>query len=105
MKDISQQTWFNLLENNDNAVIVDVRTPDEWKEGIIENAQMSNIFEEAQFQNFLGGLDKDKEYFMYCRSGGRSGMACQMMDQMGFKTTYNLIGGMMNWTGEVHSLK
>lgn len=105
MKDISQQTWFNLLENNDNAVIVDVRTPEEWNEGIIENALTSNIFDDANFLGFLEGLDKDKEYFMYCRSGGRSGRACMMMDQMGFKTTYNLIGGMMSWSGKVHPYK
>lgn len=102
MENISQQTWFKLLENNDNATIIDVRTPDEWKQGIIGNAQTANIFDEIEFIAFLDALDRDKEYFMYCRSGARSGNACQMMDQMGFKTTYNLVGGILNWTGEVH---
>ena len=45
-------------------------------------------------------LDKSKNYYIYCRSGGRSGQACQVMDSIGFGITYNLMGGMMEWKGE-----
>ena len=45
--------------------------------------------------------DKDKNYYVYCRSGNRSGQACKIMNQLGFKNAYNLIGGMMQWQGEI----
>ena len=40
---------------------------------------------------------KDDEVIVYCRSGNRSGQACQVLDMAGFKNTKNLIGGMLNW--------
>jgi len=46
-------------------------------------------------------LDKTKKYYVYCRSGGRSGQACNIMQQMGFGNTYNLIGGIMEWEGPI----
>ena len=42
--DLSQQEWANQLEQDDNAVIIDVRTPDEWAEGIIPNALQIIIY-------------------------------------------------------------
>ena len=46
-------------------------------------------------------LDKSKSYFIYCRSGARSGQACQLLNQMGIKATYNLDGGILSWNGDV----
>lgn len=40
---------------------------------------------------------KDKEVIIYCRSGNRSQMACLMLEQMGFKNTVNVSGGMLDW--------
>jgi rhodanese-related sulfurtransferase len=47
----------------------------------------------------LGQLDdfKEKELILYCRSGNRSGQACQILDMMGFTNTKNLQGGMLAW--------
>ena len=47
----------------------------------------------------LEGLDPSKVYFVYCRSGARSARACQIMGQMGFATTFNLLGGILEWEG------
>ena len=47
----------------------------------------------------LEGLDPSKAYFVYCRSGARSARACQIMGQMGFATTFNLLGGILEWEG------
>jgi rhodanese-related sulfurtransferase len=38
---------------------------------------------------------------VYCKAGGRSEQACSLMNQMGFENTYNLMGGMMQWEGDV----
>ena len=46
-------------------------------------------------------LDKSKNYYIYCRSGNRSGQACQIMDKLGFENTYNLMGGFNEWDGDV----
>ena len=51
--------------------------------------------------NKLNELDKDKHYYVYCKSGGRSAQACAIMKQLGFKRTYNLLGGITSWRGEI----
>ena len=40
---------------------------------------------------------KNEEVICYCRSGNRSGQACQILDMLGFKNTKNLVGGMLGW--------
>lgn len=99
--DLSQNDWAAQLENDSNAVILDVRTEDEWSEGIIPGAFMNDIYKGQAFIYKLDELDKNKNYYVYCKAGGRSAQACNIMNQMGFKNTYNLLGGFMNWQGEV----
>jgi len=53
------------------------------------------------FLEEVSKLDKSKNYYIYCRSGNRSGQACDIMEQLGFETTYNLEGGFMQWTGDI----
>jgi len=101
MKHINQQEWEELLVQDTNAVILDVRTPEEQTEGIIENAICIDIYKPEEFVLELENLDKTKNYYIYCKAGGRSAHACQIMDQMGFAQTYNLLGGTSLWTGEL----
>lgn len=100
MEQLNAQQWKEKLDASSNGIIVDVRTPVEWEEGIIPNAVLNNIHEQQGFMDYVQSLDKDKEYFMYCRSGARSGNACAYMESLGFKNTYNLAGGIMNWPYE-----
>ena len=60
-----------------------------------------DFFEGQEFIDALEKMDKSKNYYIYCRSGNRSGQACDIMDQLGFENTFNLEGGFMNWTGEI----
>ncbi|WP_299112031.1 rhodanese-like domain-containing protein [uncultured Winogradskyella sp.] len=101
MADLSQEEWEKQLEADDNAVILDVRTQDEVDEGIIPNAINIDIHKGQGFIYELEALDKTKNYYVYCRSGARSGQACGIMNQLGFKNAYNLVGGIMGWQGEV----
>lgn len=98
---LAQKEWTEQLKNDANAVILDVRTEDEWNEGFIPNAVFNDIYKGQGFIYRLEELDKTKNYYVYCKSGGRSGQACSIMNQMGFENTYNLEGGFMNWEGEV----
>ncbi|MSP84741.1 MAG: rhodanese-like domain-containing protein [Flavobacteriaceae bacterium] len=98
---LQQEVWVDQLENDENAVILDVRTEDECNEGIILGAINIDIYKGQGFIDLIEELDKTKNYYIYCKSGGRSGQACSIMNQLGFKNTYNLLGGMMDWNGEV----
>jgi len=98
--DITQEEWQDLISKDDNAVILDVRTEEEVEDGYIPNMLNIDIRKGQGFLDEVGQLDKSKNYYVYCRSGGRSAQACTLMDQMGFETTYNLLGGFMEWDGE-----
>ena len=101
MADLSQQEWTSRLNADENAVILDVRTPEEVAQGMIPNAMAIDIYKGQGFIDEIEKLDKTKTYYVYCRSGARSGQACSVMNQLGFKNAYNLTGGFMEWQGEV----
>jgi len=98
---LAQKVWVDQLENDGNAVILDVRTEDECNEGMIPGAINIDIYKGQEFINLIEELDKSKNYYVYCRSGARSGQACSIMNQLGFENTHNLLGGIMEWNGEV----
>ncbi|NKI28087.1 rhodanese-like domain-containing protein [Arenibacter sp. 6A1] len=101
MADLSQEEWSSQLENDNNALILDVRTQEEVEEGYIPNSIHIDIYLGQEFIDELEKLDKTKNYYVYCRSGNRSGQACALMNQLGFENAFNLEGGFMNWQGEV----
>lgn len=101
MEDLTQEEWASQLAEDDNAVILDVRTDNEVADGIIPKAIHLDIYKGQEFISELEDLDKDKSYYVYCRSGNRSGQACSIMEQLGFENAYNLEGGMLEWTGDV----
>jgi rhodanese-related sulfurtransferase len=101
MKNITQEEWMELLENDDNAVIIDSRTPNEWRAGVFKNSILININDPQYFMNKVNTLDIEKNYYVYCRSGVRSIRACQVLESIGIKTTYNLLGGILRWNGEM----
>jgi rhodanese-related sulfurtransferase len=49
----------------------------------------------------ISSLDKTQSYFVYCRSGARSAQACQILKQQGIENCYNLLGGILEWKGEI----
>ena len=98
---LAQEVWVDQLENDENAFILDVRTEDECNEGMIPEAVNIDIYKGQGFIYLIEELDKSKNYYVYCRSGARSAQACLIMNQLGFENTYNLVGGMLEWSGEV----
>lgn len=100
MKELNQEEWREQLSKDDEAVILDVRTEEEVEEGYIPNAKNIDIYKGQEFIDEIEKLEKDKNYYIYCRSGKRSAQACTILDQKGFKNTYNLVGGFSEWKGE-----
>jgi rhodanese-related sulfurtransferase len=79
------------------SIILDVRTVEEYEEIFIPNAILANILEPNEFMDVVEKLEKKSKIFVYCRSGVRSQKACNILDQLGFKETYNLNGGILEW--------
>ena len=104
MINLSQEKWASQLQNDTNSFVLDVRTEVEIEEGIIPNAKHIDIYLGQEFLDELEKLDKTKNYYIYCRSGGRSEQACNIMQSLGFENTYNLVGGFEHWEGEINNL-
>lgn len=77
--------------------IIDVREHEEVAQGRIPGAYHIPL---GELENRLHEIDKDKEHFMVCRSGSRSGMAAEYLQDKGYKVK-NMVGGMLNWEDEV----
>lgn len=79
-----------------NTVVLDVRTPAETAAGKIEGAIEMDV-NAPDFAQQLSQLDKSKTYLVYCRSGRRSAVACNIMSGQGFTQLFNLEGGYLSW--------
>lgn len=96
-----QHKKFERMMKKKNTVMLDVRTPQEYKSGYIGNAVNHNVMDSLAFLNTISGLDKNKKILLYCKSGRRSGKALVMMKGVGFKKVYHLNGGITEWKGEL----
>jgi len=99
VRDVTAKEAADLIEASRgglNLTILDVRTPGEYSEGRIGDA-VNIDFNGADFKGRLDSLDREKTYIVYCRSGKRSVEAAKVMAGLGFRRTYNLIGGVDYW--------
>ena len=99
-KNIDESQFKEALNNNE-AQIIDVRTPLEVASGFIPSALALDISNPSVFASGIMDLDTEVPVYVYCRSGARSASACAMMAQMGFEELYNLKGGILSWTGPI----
>jgi rhodanese-related sulfurtransferase len=97
--DLSNEDFNNGITEKD-AVIIDVRTAGEFQSGKIKGARNIDLMGSG-FMGQLQNLPKDKKYYLYCRSGNRSGQACEIMADMGFESVHNLASGIIRWPYEV----
>jgi rhodanese-related sulfurtransferase len=89
---------------NKNFVILDIRTPGEYRDGHIPNAVLLD-FRSPVFRENLAGLDKNKTYLMYCRSGNRTGRAMDLVRELGFMRVFELRGGIKSWLASGRTLR
>lgn len=99
IENVSPQEALNLIQENQNNpdfVILDVRTAEEVADGHIENAINIDFYSET-FRDEVNRLDKNRTYLIYCRSGGRSGNALDIMAELNFREVYNISDGIIAW--------
>ncbi len=95
IKIVTPEEMQTLLELDD-VQIVDVRTPEEYKDGFITKSQ--NIdFHSPTFDEDISKLDKSKPVILYCKSGGRSAKCSEKLKEAGFVKIYDLKGGITQW--------
>lgn len=95
---LSATEFADKIKELPSAPIIDVRTPEEFSKGHLQNAK--NIdWNGDDFNQQTATLDKSKPVFVYCLSGGRSSAAASQMRSEGFKEVYELNGGIMKWRG------
>lgn len=75
----------------DTTIIIDNRTPEEYADGHVEGA-LNIDYNGGEVEPALPNLDPDAHYLVYCRSGGRSGKAMELMQQAGITSVVNLGG-------------
>jgi thioredoxin len=93
---VSVKDFSGLMDENASGYILDVRTPQEFESGHITGAVNVDIYD-PNFKTIVGKLDKSRKAFVYCKSGGRSASAMDIMKELGFQQVYNLDGGMLAW--------
>lgn len=82
---------------NKDVVIIDVRTPEEFRTEHIREAQNKPL---QTIRNWVNTLPKDKKVYFVCRSGNRSAQAQRIAQQAGYENTYRMQGGMLAWKRE-----
>ncbi len=85
-----------ISQQNSDIIILDVRTPGEFKEGHIENSVNIDLLGN-DFKDNISKLDNSKTYLVYCKLGGRSSKASNILNDLGFRNVYNLNGGITDW--------
>jgi len=90
--------------DNEEVIILDVRTPEEYESGHIPNARLMN-FNSGDFEQQLQELPKGEAILVYCHSGNRSSRAMQQMEESGFTAVYNLEGGISGWKRANHQVE
>jgi len=89
-------TEFSQKIDSEDGQLIDVRTPGEYKSGHIEGAVNIHIYDN-DFEQRIDTLDKNKPVYVYCKVGGRSSEAVEIMQAKGFKHIVELKGGIDAW--------
>ena len=93
---LSPEQFSAALAMPGDHVLLDVRTPDEFKEGHIEKS-VNYDWNGDHFFDQIAALNKKAPVYVYCFSGGRSGEAASAMREKGFKKVFELQGGIRKW--------
>ena len=107
IKEVMPGELQQLLDNESDLLLVDVRESSEHEQGHLQGAHLvpRGILEAAADLNYpkrdalLSGA-RERPVVLYCATGGRSAMAALTLQMMGFTRVYSLAGGFMKWQEE-----
>ena len=102
IKTIDSKAFAEKMAATPNPQILDVRTPEEFTSDHIDNAKNINWLG-TTFVSDVEKLDKSQPVFVYCKSGGRSQKAAEKLNELGFKTIYQLDEGILKWDAAGYS--
>tara|TARA_B100000497_G_scaffold34586_1_gene40559 strand:+ start:7820 stop:8224 length:405 start_codon:yes stop_codon:yes gene_type:complete len=92
LKDIELVEALEMMKQ-ENVITIDIRTPEEIAKGKILDSALEMDYYADDYKSKLEAMNRDDQYVVYCRSGGRSGKTLKMMKDMGFTNAYNVLGG------------
>ena len=99
--DLDQSSWKKQALTDKKGTILDVRTLEEFEISRIPKSKNIDFYNPQNFMLEIEKLDKDNNYYIYCRTGVRSANSCALMKELGFNNTFNLVGGIVEWNGEL----
>ena len=97
---LNSEDFENGLKQDENAVLIDVRTEMENRMARIPNSLLIDLMD-PDFISKIDELDRSKSYYLYCRSGNRSYTVGNQMIKMGFENVCHLLPGIIGWKGEI----
>lgn len=92
-KEILPEELHEAIKNGNKVSVIDVREDEEVAQGMIPGATHIPL---GELPDRLKEIDPKEEHIMVCRSGGRSGRACEFLQQQGYQVK-NMVGGMIAW--------
>jgi rhodanese-related sulfurtransferase len=96
MQDLSPNEFAESMKAHPEAILLDVRTPEEYESGHLPGSLNIDI-RGFDFHEQIENLDPHKPYYVYCHAGSRSAAACRYMESKGFEELFNLKGGYSAW--------
>lgn len=97
MKDVDAAQFQRLMAELDGALLLDVRTPEEWEEGHLEGAAHKDYWGDDGFDASMNTIPRDRPVLVYCAGGGRSGLTAEELNKAGHLEVYNLEDGIAGW--------
>ena len=92
---IDYESAKTILKNDKNAILVDVRSPQEYKEGHLEGSINIALYDlEKESEKLI--KNKQNTIILYCQSGNRSNKALEILKEQGYKSLYQIEGGLDN---------
>ena len=95
-KNVTISEAEKLMKEDPKVVVIDVRTPEEFKTGHITGAKNLD-FNADGFEKQIAALDKSKTYIVHCAAGGRSAQACKIIEQVKLPSVYHMNEGFKAW--------
>ena len=95
IEQITVEQMSEALEDT-SIQLIDVRTGQEYLTGHLKNSHNICVTDD-DFEEKAASLDRDKPVYVYCKKGGRSARAAEILKEMGFKKIYDLEGGIVLW--------